>query len=59
MQQGLIAGDDIPVTIEAKQATTILDYLKYLVTCMTDGSSNGILRNNKYVLTIYDDINTE
>lgn len=59
LQQGLIAGDDIPVTIEAKQATTILDYLKYLVTCMTDGSSNGILRNNKYVLTIYDDINTE
>lgn len=58
LAQGLIASDDRAVDIEAKKNTSLLKYLEYLVSCMSNisDSPNSILRNNKYVLTVYDDI---
>lgn len=59
--KGLIASDDKAVTIEAKNYITILDYLRYLVQCMTsiNNSDNSILNNDRYTLTIIDDVSQE
>lgn len=58
LSNNLIAGDDKPVTIEAKKLITILDYLNYLVDCMVpmDTSDTSILSNARYALNIVDDI---
>jgi hypothetical protein len=57
----LIAKDDKEVIIEAQASMSPLDYLKYLVECMTDTSdtSNEIVNKTKYVITMYDDITNE
>lgn len=57
LSKGLIAGDDIPVDIEAQTHVSILQYLKYLVDCMTSDktSSNSIINKTRYVLTVVDD----
>lgn len=55
-QSGLIAGDDVKVHIEAKNNISILDYLTFLVSCMTDvNSGTSIIRRSFYMLTIIDD----
>lgn len=56
-QLGLILGDDRAVTIEAKKNVTILDYLNYLVSCMSsqNDSANATKKTARYVLTIHDD----
>ena len=56
-QLGLIPGDDRAVTIEAKNNTTILDYLSYLVSCMSsyNDTVDATLKTAKYVMTIHDD----
>lgn len=53
---GLIAGDDRPVKIEAKQKMNVLDYLNYLVNCMTSLSDTGNtdIKSSAYYLTIVD-----
>lgn len=53
---GLIAGDDRPVKIEAKQKINVVDYLNYLVNCMTSLSDTGNteMKNSAYHLTIVD-----
>lgn len=58
LAKNLIAGDDQAVQIEAKQYINILDYLNYLVSCMSSvrDQANTILKTAKYVLTISDDI---
>ena len=57
-QLGLIQSDDIVVRIEAKSLINILDYLNYLVTCMTSSSDSAqsIVKTTRYALAIYDDI---
>lgn len=56
-QLGLILGDDRTVTIEAQKSTTALNYLNYLVACMSsqNDSPNVIQKTSRYVLTIHDD----
>ena len=56
-QLGLILGDDRAVTIEAKKNITILDYLNYLVSCMSNQNDkpNATEKTTRYVLTIHDD----
>lgn len=54
---GLIPGDDKTVTIEAQTNVTILDYLNYLVACMSsyNDSPYETYKTVKYVLTCHDD----
>ena len=56
-QLGLILGDDRSVTIEAKDNITILDYLNYLVRCMTsiNDDPNSPYKTVRYIMTIHDD----
>ena len=59
LQQGLIPGDDIIVPLEMKTNISILDYITYLVKCMTRTPINLNSTNNKvkdiYTLTVVDD----
>lgn len=60
LAKGLIASDDKKVLIRAQNGKTVLEYLNYLVSCMssvTDGL--GIIKGSKYVLTFNDDIKSE
>ena len=54
---GLILGDDREVVIEAKYNITILNYLDYLVSCMSsqNDSPNTIEKTARYILSIHDD----
>ncbi len=52
----LIAGDDRPVEIEAKSNINILDYLIYLVQCMSPLGTNETISGVTYKLSIFDDI---
>lgn len=56
-QLGLILADDREVAIEPKQSITIIDYLNYLVSCMSSNNDkvNDIKKSSIYVLTIHDD----
>lgn len=55
---GLIARDDKPVKITMKTNISILDYLTYLVSCMTPRSDTGnnLSKNGMYVLNVIDDV---
>lgn len=56
----LIQSDDIEVNIPAKTGITILNYINFLVGCMSSqSSSSGIIKGSKYTLTIYDDLTGE
>lgn len=61
LSRGLIAGDDRAVDIEAKQHISVLDYLKYLVTCMTpsDSDTGSVVNSSRYVLIVSDEISKE
>lgn len=54
----LIAGDDKEVTIPAQTGVTILNYLNYLINCMSPQatSSTSLIKGSKYILTIHDDL---
>lgn len=56
-QQGLIAGDDKEVELEAKVNISIFDYMNYLVGCMTSISDddNSLQGRHKYFLACFDD----
>lgn len=57
LQLGLIPGDDLEVEIPAQRNISILDYIKFLVSCMRsqgDGK-NSISKSARYVLSIHDD----
>lgn len=56
-QLGLILGDDKAVTIEARSNISILNYLNYLVACMSsyNDSPDATLRTARYILTVHDD----
>lgn len=56
-QLGLIPGDDKTVTIPAKKHISILDYLNFLVECMSNQNdlTTNIKKTVRYVLTIHDD----
>lgn len=61
LSKGLILGDDRVVDIEAKKNISILSYLEYLVSCMSNISDNSdqLIRSNRYTFTIYDDIKND
>ena len=53
---GLIAGDDKPVQLQQKNNTNILEYITYLVSCMTPLSDSGSgIKSGVYVLNVIDD----
>lgn len=54
----LIASDDKPVVIQAKQNITPIDYLQYLVKCMipNNQNSNSVINNSMYRICVVDDI---
>ena len=56
-QLGLIPGDDVEVTIPAKRDINLLDYLNFLVECMSSSndSNSAIKKTVRYVLTVHDD----
>lgn len=60
-QKGLLKVDDKPVTIEARTNTAPLDYLSYLVGCMTSvtDTEDSFTSNHKFVYNIYDDVTGE
>ena len=60
-QKGLLTVDDKVVTIEARTNTAPLDYLSYLVGCMTSvtDTEESFTSNHKFVYNIYDDISGE
>ena len=60
-RKGLIAGDDKEVDIEAKTNISILEYLQYLVNCMTpsDNTSEQDIDKGMYMLNVVDDVSQE
>lgn len=61
-QRGLIAVDDKKVTIKSKSNITVLDYILYLVSCMTSATttnSQSLVQGSKYILTVIDDFSGE
>lgn len=59
---GLIASDDNEVDIEAKTNISILDYLNYLVSCMTcvtDVDKESLDLSARYMIAVYDDYRGE
>lgn len=58
LSNNLIAGDDNKVTIEAKTNITALDYLQYLVNCMSGSTqaSKVVIKPSTYKLVLFDSI---
>ncbi len=55
----LIAQDDKEVQLEAKESINILDYIAYLVSCMTAiDDKGGTLKSSLYYWAVYDDMDT-
>ena len=56
-QENLILSDDKAVNIDAKTNISVLDYLTYLVNCMSpyDSSTSTLVKNSIYTLTVIDD----
>ena len=56
--KNLIISDDKEVTVLAQTGVTILNYLNYLVNCMSSQStsSSELIKQAKYILTIHDDL---
>jgi hypothetical protein len=59
-QQGLIARDDKIVSISMKTNISVLDYITYLVSCMTPVSDakSSLIKTGMYVLNVVDDVST-
>lgn len=55
----LIATDDKAVKIEAKNNTSVYDYLNYLVSCMVPSDTSGTTGNSYYALSVVDDNKNE
>lgn len=57
----LIESEDKEVEIPAQTNMSVLDYLKYLVSCMIASSDNsqGIFKSNRYVITFYDGVSEQ
>ena len=55
---GLIPGDDRVVKIEMRPNSSILEYLSYLVSCMSplNANTSSIVKKSVYALTVIDDI---
>ena len=58
--KSLLASDDKPVQIEAKQGISILDYIGYLVSCMVSVTdSGGPIKDANYFWNVCDDTTNE
>lgn len=57
LQYNLIPSDDIVTTIQTQTNMTVLEYLKYLVRCMSPNtnSNNTIVKNEAYRINVVDD----
>lgn len=56
---GFIASDDVPVLIEAKQSISVIEYLKYVVSCMRWSGDRGTGTTAIYKIAVFDDIKSE
>lgn len=55
-----IDGSDKPVQLEAKPSIGILDYISYLVSCMTwAGDKSSKLKTSCYFWSVYDDVSNK
>lgn len=61
LAKGLIASDDQEVTLEAYKSISVLDYLKYLVKCMSNirDRRDSLIKTNMYNFVVYDDYSGE
>ena len=55
----LIATDDKPVRLEAKNNTSVYDYISYLVSCMVPNSTEATTGKAYYALSVIDDNKNE
>ena len=56
----LIVGNDKEVEIKAQKNVSLLDYINYLVTCMTAQSDkNGPIKTSRYYWSSFDDVTNE
>lgn len=57
----LIISDDREVTVERKTGMDILEYINYLVTCMSNesDSSNSLKKSDRYTLVISDEFDAD
>ena len=55
----LIPGSDVEVELETKVNISVLDYLQYLVSCMTTRVDNNVKSGNFFILTFVDDTSGE
>lgn len=56
---GFIESDDAVVQIEAKQNVTVIDYIKYVVSCMRWANDSSDRKTSVYKIAVYDDIMSE
>lgn len=56
LAKGLIAGDDKSVTIEAQKHMSVLQYLNYLINCMSniENGDNTTLKKDIYAIVVVD-----
>ena len=56
LSKGLIAGDDKQVTIEAQKHMSVIQYLNYLVDCMSSlgNENNSTLKKDMYSIVVVD-----
>lgn len=61
LSNNLIASNDKKVHIQAQSGVTPLEYLNYLVNCMTDSkdTDDAQLSKSQYFLTVRDDVNNK
>lgn len=59
LQKNLIASDDKPVKIEAKNHISVYEYINYLVDCMIPNNTAGTTGKAYYALSIIDDNKNE
>lgn len=59
--KGLIASNDKEVQLEQKTNISPLEYMNYLVSCMSNvaNSPNSVIKKSNYALTVVDDITGE
>lgn len=57
LQYNLIPSDDVETIIQTQTNMTVLEYIKYLVTCMSPNTNrdSSVVKNSAYRLTVIDD----
>ena len=56
---GFIASDDSVVLIEAQEHVTVIEYIKYVVSCMRWAGDTSVNKSSIYKIAVFDDILSE